>query len=239
MSFLGLLHSYEAGGVIDSSDWNDELNQLLALLGSAVVANPNVAISIKDQIDGGDSILKLDNQLTGNIFELTNGTITSILTNTGQLQLGANGVVGLIISSDEFIQNLNADFLDGKTSADLETKLFSFQSFSVFSNSVDLLAFAEKERFIANSDCIITKLKIKQEGVATADADTEFDIRKNGLSIGTIAISGNTTAVQTNDIGDVNLTTGDVISFIQTVYDGTTKHVNVTVAIHFKNKYNG
>lgn len=235
--FLGFLHDYTEGGLIDSSDWNDELNQILAVLGSAIVANPNKEISLQDLTSGVDNpVLKLENLLTGNLLELINaaGTASSFIRNNGQIDLGANAVVGLIVASAVKCPNLNADLLDGNHSTAFETKLYSAHSFTAFwpNNFGD-----DFKVFIPKEAIIITKLKLQQQGVASADAQTIISFRRNGINLGTVTINGNTTAVQTNDIGDVNCSENDILDFTLSTYNGGTKHTNITASIEYKNKY--
>lgn len=244
MGFLGFQHDYIEGALLKSSDWDDELNRIVALLGSAIIATPNAEVLLKDFTTGvNNPVLKLENLLTGNILEFinNNATASSFIRNNGQLDLGANGVVGLIIASNLKCPNLNADLLNSLHSTDLETKIYSMHSFQVFWDANDLLN-GEQEIFIPTTNgSIITKLKAQQQGVASADATTTIEVRKNGVSIGTITINGNSNAVVTNDIGDVTIgSTGgnpDVISFHLTAYAGGTKHTAITSGFHYKNKY--
>lgn len=240
MSFLGFLHNYGEGALIKSSDWNDELNQLVAALGSAQIANPNVEFLFKDLNVGIDNpVLKLENLSTGNILELlnNNATLSSFIRNNGQIDLGANGIVGLIVASSTKCPNLNADLLNGKHSTDLETKIYSMHSFSSYWQS-NIIENGDYRCYIPQvSGQIITKIKAQQQGVASADASTVITVTVNGLTIGTVSIAGNTTAVQSNDIADVPLNANDVVSFLMTTYSGGTKHTYITASIHYKNKY--
>lgn len=237
MALIGILHTYSSGGLLKSSDWNSELDQILAVLGYGGIANPNAQISISGQIDD-DSILKLDNKSTGDILQLTNATITSLFKNNGQIVIGANGTLAFIISSAVKCPNLNVDLLDSKNASDLETKLNAFEQFSVFYTAFDASNNLDQEVFVVGEKGIlITKLKIQQQEVASADANTTITVSKNGVSIGTISLAGNTNAVVTNDIADIACVEGDIISFSVTTYTGTTKHANITAAIHYKQSY--
>lgn len=238
MSLLSFLHSYEAGDVIDSSDWNDELNQILYALGYGITNTETFNFIISGATDESTNpIVKLNNSSTGDLLQISNGTIQSIIKNNGQLVLGANGIVGLVVASVIKCINLNADKLNGKDSTELETRLYSYGTFQVLFYDLDLLGAVDKGAYIAKGGEVITKLKGCQEGVASANAVTVITVNKNGSSIGTITINGNSTAVVSNDIADVPLVENDVITFTTTTYTGTTKHNWVTASVHFKNKY--
>lgn len=238
MALLDFLHSYEAGQIIDSSDWNDELNQILFALGYNV-SNLNTFnfIFSGQTTDANTPILLLDNLSSGDILQLSNGTIQSLIKNNGQLVLGANGIIGLVVASSFKCPNLNADKLDSKDSTELETRLYSYNTYQVVFDSLELGGSVFRNAFIAKGGEVIIKLKGCQEVTASANAQTIITVYKNGVSIGTITINGNSQAVVTNDIVDNLLALNDIITFQATTYTGTTKHNFVTAAIHFKNKY--
>lgn len=237
MSLLNFLHTYIEGGLIKSSDWDDEFNQILATFGYTGILNPNKQIIISCN-DNSNPVLLLDNLTTGDILQLTDVVNTSLFKNNGQILIGVNGIVGFIINSSVKCPNLNADLLDGKHSTDLETKLNSFQFYRVFYNQFDLSNnFLQPSFVVGKGGCLITKLKAQQPEVASADASSIFTVKKNGNSIGTISIAGNTQALQTNDIGDVSCVENDIITIERTTYSGTTKHFNITVGFNYKKNY--
>lgn len=238
MSLLSFLHSYEAGDTIDSSDWNDELNQILYAFGYGI-SNASTFNFIINGATNEDNnpIVKLNNSSSGDLLQLSNGTIQSLIKNNGQLVLGANGVIGLVVNSTVKCTNLNADKLNGKDSTELENRIYGFTTFQVLFYDLDLLGVVDKGAYIAKGGEVITKLKGCQEGVSSANAVTVITVNKNGSSIGTITINGNSTSVISNDITDVPLVENDVITFTTTTYTGTTKHNWITATIHFRNKY--
>ena len=153
-------------------------------------------------------------------------------------------VTGVIVTDALFVvasivkcPNLNADLLGGTSSAALEQNLFAFDVYSVFYTDIEATANADKASYLVTHNCTITKLKIKQEGVATANADTTVEFFKNAVSIGSVTVSGNVTTVQTTDIADVPCVVGDIITTSVTLHDGTTSHNNITAQAHFKQKF--
>lgn len=238
MAHLGFLHDYDSGALLVSSNWNDEINQILYALGYEIVNADTFGIMLSGSSDDvNDAILRLNNLLAGNLLELGNGTLSSLLTANGQLQLGASAIVGLQVASIVMCTNLNADQLNSLDSTAFELDLYGIQGFFKFFTAPVVGVDNESWLVPLNSSAIITKFKAKQEGVASADASTIFTIKKNGSSLGTISIAGNTTAVQTNDIADVPLTSGDILTVEPTTYSGTTKHTNITVGFHYKQRF--
>lgn len=238
MSLLGFLNNYAPGDVISSAKLNAEFNQILWALG--YFNNNNLTSDIQivlSTLDNVNAPLTLDSLVQSDYLELNTNTLFKF---SGQLILGANGIVGIVVNTSvQKCINLNADLLQGKNASDLEQKFYTVEQFSTFWTATDLAGggLINKPKFVCPAaGAIITKLKGRTPDTASADASTIITVYKNGISIGTISIAGNTQAVQTNDIADNTLVAGDEIFFNVTTYTGTTKHKNVTAAIHFKKK---
>lgn len=232
MSILGQLNTYNDGDVISSSEWNAELDQILQVLSSNISA---VELLINGNTnETNDPILKLINTGSASYIIFGNGTGSSLaIANNGQLITTFEPIVHSILRC----VNLNADQLQSVDPSALQQALFAFDQYSVFYVGSEAVTNPDKASYLVKHNLTITKLKLKQEGVATADADTTIDFLRNGVSIGTVSIAGNVTAVQTNDIGDVDCVAGDILTTNVTVHDGTTKHVNITATFHFKQKF--
>lgn len=235
MSLFAQLHDYSDGGLIDSSDWNDELNQLINTLNGQVVTK---RIIISGQTDGiNDAILLCKNNSTGDLLSV--GVSDFRVLNSGVLRNMFDGsVVELVVSSSIKCPNLNADLLDGVSSAGIQQAKFVYETYSAFYVAGTAATNPDNANFFtSNTECIVTKLKAQQRGVASADASTIITFLRNGVSIGTVTISGNSTAVVTNDIADLPLSLNDVLSISVTTYSGTTKHTDITASVHFKRKF--
>lgn len=251
MGILSKLHDYVDGGVLSSSDWNDELNQIIntlrGTLDTAIITIQGQTTAANDPIlllksNGGGNLLFVD------FFDFGGAPLNGLrLLNSGVLHYVADsGLPIFIVSSSLLCINLNADLLDGQSSADLQTALYAYQVHSVFWNDADAATAPDRVAWCSTSSGtvgFITKLKAQQQGVASADAQTVLTFRLNGVSVGTVTINGNSVAVVINDIADVPLDdsiTGQLASRIEiavTSYTGTTKHTDITASITLKMKF--
>lgn len=235
MSLVGQLHTYLDGGLIDSSDWDDELNQLLSALGALINAGPYNVVITGQTNDSATPIIKVNKNTAGTIVLFSNesGLVS--------LYFSVNGVITtdalFSVLSTIKCPNLNADLLGGQHAAALQTALYAFNVYPVFYAGSEAASNPDKPTYCVSNDLTITKLKLKQEGVASADASTVVTFYKNGVSIGTVSVAGNVAAVQTNDIVDVTCVSGDKLTTSVTTYAGTTKHTNITAEFHFKQKF--
>lgn len=242
MSLLSRLHEYLEGGSITASDFNDEFNQILVTLGdviSGVAASRILITGFTD--DENDAILEIKSPTNGQpLFIDTTANIAldgTLIISTGVLQIDSISTEFEVLSQEKCI-NLNADLLNSLEATDLQLALYGFVDHRVFYSDNTASANPDKPSFIVTDNGgKITKLKAKQDGVASANASTVLSFKKNGVEIGTTTITGNSTAVVTNDIADVVLEEDDLLTVSVTTYTGTTKHTDITAMFHIKKKF--
>lgn len=237
MSFLGRLKAFTAGASILSQDFDDEFQQIESLLdGTSTTKEVKLKGSSVDA-----PILTVDQLGTEGIFGTKTGANVSRLGNASDQISSQASVVPIITNSGVLCPNLNADKLNGLDSSGYESGLSSFLVFSTFYTDLTAGANPKKAQYLVpdGQTITITKLKAQQrKATASGDASTVIEFRKNGVSIGTITISSNSTAVITNDIGDVTATENDILSFNVNTHSGTTKHEDITACFHFKKLFN-
>lgn len=237
MALLIQIHDYADGGIINSTHWNAELDQLIDALNGT---DTDKRIIISGQSDGvNEPTLLCRNNSTGNLLFVSGLILDTRIVNSGVIRNSGDGAsVEFVVSSDIKCSNLNAEFLGDLDSSQLQQRKYAFETYQVFYKDNDASTNPDRVSYLSGAtEGIITKLKAQQRGVASADASTIIDFLKNGVSVGTVTISGNTTAVQTNDIADTPINLLDILTISVTTYAGGTKHTDITAAFHFKRKF--
>lgn len=241
MSLLARLHSYLDGQTILSQSFDDEFNQLVVSFGSVIAGVSPSRIIINGLTDAeNDGILETRVATGGIPLAIYTASLTTFINTNGQLKFGTPGDGEIIVASRIKCPNLNADSLGitGQDSTTLQIALYSFTSHYVNYPDNTASTNPKKSTWICPvGGGKITKLKLKQDGVASADANTTITFLKNGVSIGTVSIAGNVTAVQINDIVDVDILEDDLLTTSVTTYTGTTKHTDITAQFDIKKKF--
>lgn len=239
MAFPGKQHTYNDNDILDSSDWDDEINVLAQVFGYE--ENPNNYTILINGFSDIEPVLKVFNDEDSN--KILNIPDLSALLDTyiieGQLVSGADNIAPFVVNSRELCRNLNAGFLNGRAHTDFEKNLFIFDCHTILYEGSIANSNPDRNHWICGEGGgFITKLKAKQElAGASADASTVVDFLKNGVSIGTITLANNPTTVYTNNIADVTLEENDVLSFRINSYVGSIRHENITAAFHIKKKF--
>lgn len=242
MALITRLHEYVDGGQISPSDFNDEFNQLVVALGDTIVDVDVPRIYINGFSDGiNDAVLEIKVPTNGQpLFIDTTANIAldgTLIISTGVLQIDAISTEFEVVSQEKCI-NLNADFLNNTEASALQLALYGFVDHRVFYPDNTASTNPDKSGIvITDNGGKVTKLKAKQEGVVSANASTVLSFKNNGVEIGTATITGNSTAVVTNDISDVVLIENDILTVSVTTYSGTTKHTDITAMFHIKKKF--
>lgn len=238
MSVLGRLKDWNVGGSILSQDFDDEFNQIINLL-NGTSTNKEIILKASNL---SLPILEINNLGTGRIFAINEaaGVRKLRILNNGQINSDSLSVP-LIINNQVLCPNLNADLFNNQQASFYEQGLSAFNTWQVFYSDLTAASNPKKGYFICpdGQTITITKLKAQQrKATASGDASTVIEFRKNDVSIGTVTISSNNTAVVTNDIVDVTLAENDRLSVNINSHVGTTKHEDITVVFHFKKLFN-
>ena len=239
---LARLHTtdMENGDIIDGDDLKDELDQLV----NALNGTNNIDIIIKQSHATLPPLLL--NQLgAGPIqrWQQNSGNV-ALLNNVGQFEsLLSTGTAPFIVASATKVNNLNADLLDGLTSADFAQLASDRTRFSVSWFYTILPAAVEsiesQGRFVVpnGTSMFIEDITSVWADGADSAASNVFTIKKRnaagtvGTDVGTVDVnSGAQNVLNVSDPTDYALTVGDQIYPLLTTRNGATE-TKVTISV--------
>ena len=221
---------YVLSTTISSDEVNRELNQIINLLiGNSV----DISLIFGEYNTGTtDSMITVNQNGMGPILQCYQSNVLKLeINNSGQIKsYVATGTAPITISTTALNANLNADLLDGlDATAFLQVNSYLPVVDSVFYDGTP----ASGDRKLINPQGNrLLSIIAQQRGTASTNAITIISVKKDNQAetvLGSITLTGNSQAVFTSDITDVDI--DDRVIFEITSIIGTTKHSDITVGV--------
>lgn len=200
--------------------------------------------------DANDPPLELDQIGAGPLAEWKqNGTLKVAILNSGKLDSSvATGTAPIEVDSATMCPNLNADMVDGIQGANiakLDThKAYFSLNFHEPDPSTGTVASEDRQKFIfpPGTGMKLTALHVSYgDGSHTSGGEVVFTFRKRNSSGGGASDIGSVTLDNTNstrnvvygnDIGDVDASTLDTLTYFIASRSGTISERSVTLTVH-------
>lgn len=247
-----ILSSFQANIPVSSlNDLDDEFNQLVGAAGILNGGTTGTKLLVKSS-DASDPPIEIDQIGAGPLAEWKqNGTLKVSLANSGQIVSAvATGTAPLSVASTTKVDNLNADLLDGISSAGfaLSTAKTAFST-TFFVPDPTLLPTDDPETGIPlfivpdGQSITITKVKISwRVGSHTAGSSLQFTMFlrtaasswASGSTFGSVSLSdGASTANFVHENSSVNqaLAQGDTVECFLDSISGTVTERQISIAM--------
>lgn len=241
MSLLSRLHDADIanGNIVDADDLKDEFDQLVNILNGTSnnkealikLTSPTVAPLTLNQLNAAGPV---------QIWQL-NSVDKIKINELAQLQsLLATGTAPFVVASTTKVTNLNADLLDGLSSADFAqigvSKVPFVLSAKFDDPSTNPTGLGPVVRIPAIQSGFLTKIHVLfNSGSHTAGGSVSFSVQKNFAgNIGTVSLDNSNNTINTfytTDFADVAISEGDAILIYLSARSGTITETEVSVNV--------
>lgn len=245
---MARLFDFQPGATIISADLDSEFNQLVNFLNGTLTTKNGLF-----KFNGGDPVLALDALGAGAIEEWRlSGSAKARIKNNGQFEsLLATGTSPFVVASTTRVDNLNADLLDGLSSAAFA--LIGYRTVGSVTWFYDIAPAGvetteSQGRWIVpgvNTGAAFTAYQLDivfGSGSHTGGGSITFTIKRRNAAgtlqadMGTVTLDGTNNTIQLlypNDISDVPITARDQIYPLCTARSGTITEANISVSLTF------